>query len=74
MRHVVLKPFVDLGVYRAPGDTMEADADRAAKLRKLGLIGDPVADPTTAPTVEAAAVEPPENAAAPKPRKRKTKR
>ncbi len=74
MRHVVLKPFVDLGVYRAPGDTMEADADRAAKLRKLGLIGDPVVDPTTAPIIETAAVEAPENAAAPKPRKRKAKR
>lgn len=53
-RYVVIQPFIDLGTFRRPGDIVEADDERAAKLRSMGLIGGTV--------IEAAVVEPPENA------------
>lgn len=39
MKYIVVKPFVDLGVFKQPGDYVEADDTRAAKLRAMGLIG-----------------------------------
>ena len=35
----VVKPFIDLGVTRNIGDTVQVDNSRAAKLRRYGLIG-----------------------------------
>lgn len=39
MRYQVIKPFSNMGVVVMPGDFVECDSARAAKLRRLGLIG-----------------------------------
>jgi hypothetical protein len=39
MRYIVTQPFNDLGTFRCPGDFVDADDARAAKLRAMGLIG-----------------------------------
>ena len=39
MLYTVVRSFNDLNVAKLPGEPIELDNDRAAKLRKLGLIG-----------------------------------
>lgn len=39
MRYIVIKPFADPTGFRVAGDTIELDDNRAAKLRRYGLIG-----------------------------------
>lgn len=39
MKYLVIKTFNDCGTVRVPGDTIELDDTRAAKLRRYGLIG-----------------------------------
>ncbi|MDD3899062.1 MAG: hypothetical protein PHE82_08970, partial [Syntrophomonadaceae bacterium] len=39
MKYIVIKQFSDMGTPKQPGDYVEADDTRAAKLRRMGLIG-----------------------------------
>lgn len=39
MKYLVIRPFNELGVFKRPGDYVEADDQRAAQLRSMGLIG-----------------------------------
>ena len=39
MQYIVLKPFQDVTGFKQTGDPVELDDWRAAKLRRMGLIG-----------------------------------
>lgn len=39
MKYTVIKPFQDLTGFKQAGDPVELDDWRAAKLRRMGLIG-----------------------------------
>ena len=39
MQYIVLKPFQDVTGFKQAGDPVELDDWRAAKLRRMGLIG-----------------------------------
>lgn len=39
MKYIVIKPFRDISGFKSPGETIELDDNRAAKLRSQGLIG-----------------------------------
>lgn len=39
MKYIVIKPFQDITGFKLPGEPIELDNDRAAKLRTNGLIG-----------------------------------
>ncbi|HRC81347.1 MAG TPA: hypothetical protein PLF27_08165 [Sedimentibacter sp.] len=39
MKYVVIKPFNDITGFKIPGESIELDDARAAKLRAQGLIG-----------------------------------
>lgn len=39
MKYIVIKPFQDLTGFKQAGDPVELDDWRAAKLRRMGLIG-----------------------------------
>ncbi|MDD4780355.1 MAG: hypothetical protein PHT02_07105 [Tissierellia bacterium] len=39
MQYIVIKSFNDMGTYKQIGDYVVADDGRAAKLRRMGLIG-----------------------------------
>ncbi len=50
MNYRVIKPFKDFdGSFRLAGETVEADYDRAAKLRASGVIGAAVSEPRRVP-------------------------
>lgn len=57
MKYIVTQPFNDLGTFRQPGDIVEADDARAAKLRAMGLIGK-AEDPEVARLEEIVAIYP----------------
>ncbi len=39
MKYIVIKPFRDISGFKMPGESIELDDTRAAKLRIMGLIG-----------------------------------
>ena len=39
MKYIVIKPFQDISGFKMPGESIELDTSRAAKLRVNGLIG-----------------------------------
>lgn len=39
MQYLVIKPFQDITGFKQTGDHVELDDNRAAKLRRMGLIG-----------------------------------
>lgn len=39
MKYTVIKPFHDISGFKIPGESIELDNNRAAKLRYNGLIG-----------------------------------
>ena len=39
MKYIAIKPFHDITGYKAAGDPVELSDARAAKLRRMGLIG-----------------------------------
>lgn len=45
MKYTVIRPFSESGVFLNIGDFVEADNERAARLRLLGLIGGRYQDP-----------------------------
>lgn len=56
MQYTVIKPFQDISGYKEIGSSIELDDWRAAKLRRMGLIGgryeQPIQPPIQAPEKE----------------------
>ena len=69
MQYIVLKPFQDVTGFKQTGDPVELDDWRAAKLRRMGLIGGRYEQP-----IQTAVVQEPEiREAVIKPVKKSTK-
>jgi len=69
MKYTVIKPFQDLTGFKQAGDPVELDDWRAAKLRRMGLIGGRYEQPIQAAVI----VEPEIREAVIKPAKKSTK-
>ena len=69
MQYIVLKPFQDVTGFKQTGDPVELDDWRAAKLRRMGLIGGRYEQPIQTAVI----VEPEIREAVIKPVKKSTK-
>lgn len=69
MKYTVIKPFKDLTGFKQAGDPVELDDWRAAKLRRMGLIGGRYEQPIQTAVI----VEPEIREAVIKPVKKSTK-
>lgn len=69
MQYIVIKPFQDITGFKQVGDSVELDAWRAAKLRRMGLIGGRYEQPIQTAVI----VEPEIREAVIKPVKKSTK-
>ena len=69
MKYTVIKPFQDLTGFKQAGDPVELDDWRAAKLRRMGLIGGRYEQPIQTAVI----VEPEIRKAVIKPVKKSTK-
>ncbi len=58
MQYVVIKPFRDITGFKRVGDPIELDNHRAAKLRRMGLIGG-----RYQPSIQTATIKPAETRA-----------
>ncbi len=76
MRYLVVKAFSDCGTVRVPGDTIELDDSRAAKLRRYGLIGryeQPIRTAVPVEEIREAVIKTPAKSAKKKPAKKGVK-
>ena len=69
MQYIVVKPFQDITGFKQTGDPVELDEWRAAKLRRMGLIGGRYEQPIQTAVI----VEPEIREAVIKPVKKSTK-
>ena len=69
MQYIVVKPFQDITGFKQTGDPVELDDWRAARLRRMGLIGGRYEQPTQTAVI----VEPEIREAVIKPVKKSTK-